>query len=153
MGTGTCRATWPGGPAITTIRSAIRIPVHAVALVGPALNPQAVLHVRPHRLPREQAEVLEDHGDAGRRPEDLAPVQLHRTLRGREEAGDAPQQGRLAAARRADDAHELVLVDGEADVVEDLVAPSRTDTWSRATLDVVAFMSGPSPGPFGNALH
>ena len=34
------------------------------------------------------------------------------------EAGDHPQQGGLAAARRAEEADELALLDGERDVVE-----------------------------------
>ena len=63
------------------------------------------------RLPRQQAEMLEHHGDAvGRAARDR--LALHEQLAAAQigEAGDAAQQRGLAAARRADHAHDLVAL-------------------------------------------
>ena len=81
-------------------------------------------HVAAHRLPRQQAVGLEDHGrgPAGDRgsalDEDGAPVRP-------QEAGDEAQERGLAAARGADQHHRLAAAGGEVDAVEDRPAPER----------------------------
>ena len=62
-----------------------------------------------HRLPRQQAEMLEHHGDAVGRAR-AHPLAVDEQLPVAElgEAGDAAQQRGLAAAGRADHAHDLV---------------------------------------------
>ncbi len=70
--------------------------------------------------PRQEraAVVLEDDRDVGLWAGDAAA--LHPRLAGRsgQEAGHDPEQGRLATPRGTDDADELALGDGEAQVLE-----------------------------------
>jgi hypothetical protein len=71
-----------------------------------------------HRLPRQQAEMLEHHGDARRRSRNL--LAEHRKLAGAyvDEAGDAAQEGGLAAAARADDAQDFLVAHVERELAE-----------------------------------
>src|SRR5205823_3461345 len=60
-------------------------------------------------LPRQQAEMLKHHGNAVRRPAgNWLAMDQERTAAQIGEPRDAAQQRGLAAARRADDAHDLV---------------------------------------------
>ena len=88
--------------------------------LGGASHAQAIGDVLEHRLPREQAEMLEHHGNAGDRFGNpfLADPDLAGIVR--QQAVDAAQQGRLAAAGRADNGHDLARPDLEIDVAEDL---------------------------------
>src|SRR5581483_730999 len=88
---------------------------------------------------REQVEMLEDHPDLGALARHLALVQLVQPVAllsiadqlavDPQPAGvdlleviDAAQEGRLARAGGAEDAHDLTAVDGEVDALEDLEA-------------------------------
>ena len=67
---------------------------------------------------RVEGVVLEDHGHvavAGRQIVDEFAVESDRPRSHVLEAGDHPQHGRLAAARRADEDHELALLDGKVE--------------------------------------
>ena len=84
-------------------------------------QPQAEAHVLAHRHVRVEGVVLKHHGDvAGLRrhvvhhliaDRDLAVVDVL-------EAGDHPEQRRLAAARRADQDQELAVLDVDRDAVD-----------------------------------
>ena len=81
-----------------------------------------------HAHVREEVEALEHDADvlAQRVEVDAAPgdafaVEADLALLDRLERVDAAQQRRLAAARRADEAHDLVLVDAEAHAAQHLV--------------------------------
>src|ERR1700682_4292814 len=63
--------------------------------------------------PRHQGRVLERHADTLDRPRHLGARHPHLSARGGQQAGDELQDGRLAAARGADDGDELALVDAE----------------------------------------
>src|SRR6266849_7486919 len=82
-------------------------------------------HGKPERrvlidgLPRQQPEMLEDHGDAGGRlPGD--PFAEHPQLAGAEidKAGDATQEGRLAAPAWPDNAEDLLTANVERKLAE-----------------------------------
>ena len=99
-------------------RSASR-PRHLLGLAG------AERHVVEHPHVGEQVERLEHDADAaphrvgvGAAAGDLHAVEQDAAAVDRLEQVDAAQQGRLAGAARADEAHDLVLVDGEVDAVE-----------------------------------
>jgi hypothetical protein len=70
-------------------------------------------------LPRQQAEMLEHHRYAVGRPAGDRPA-MHEQLAGAEigQAGDAAQERGLAAARRADHAHDLVAPDRERELMK-----------------------------------
>jgi hypothetical protein len=70
------------------------------------------------REPGEQRVVLEDHAALGAGSVDRSPVDEHRALVGRNQAGDDRHERRLAGARRADDGEELALLDREVDAHE-----------------------------------
>jgi hypothetical protein len=75
-----------------------RTPVHP-------FDPQRVCHIVAHVHVREQRIVLEHHGDvaaAGRHGRNVPLADVHRTAGGGLEAGDRPQQRRLAAAGGAE---------------------------------------------------
>ena len=87
---------------------------------------EAVGDVLRHRHVRPQRVALEDHRHvaplgrhgAGRRGDDLAADADF--ARGRlDETGDQPQRGGLAAARRAQQAHQATVLDGQRYVVDD----------------------------------
>jgi GMP synthase PP-ATPase subunit len=82
----------------------------ALRLVRNVAEPQA--DVLPDRAPGEEAVLLEDH------PQALRPV--HGPGPGLQEARGEVQQGRLAAARRADERHELAEAHLEAKVAQHL---------------------------------
>ncbi len=77
-------------------------------------------HVLADRLPGEEAELLEHHRRLPRRPADHFAVELDRALVGEDEAVEDAQQRGLAAAARAEQAHEFVLMDLKTDVVQHL---------------------------------
>jgi hypothetical protein len=81
---------------------------------------QAVGDVVEHRLPREQAEVLEDHRDAGPRLGHALALERDLAAVGGDEAVDAAQQRGLAAARGTDQGHDLALAHLEIDAAEHL---------------------------------
>jgi hypothetical protein len=92
------------------------------------LDVEPVGDVLAHGLPGEQPEVLEDHRDARRGAGDRLGVQPDLALSRREQPAHGAQQRRLAAAGRADDAHQLVLADLQVDVLgDDLVAERHRD--------------------------
>jgi hypothetical protein len=94
----------------------------AVASLGlgkPALQVEAVRHVLEHRAPGKQAVVLEHHGAVRPRAVHRVAVEEDRTGSHRHEAVDRIEEGRLAAARRPDDGHELALEHRKVDVVQD----------------------------------
>src|SRR5260370_4008794 len=69
-------------------------------------------------LPRQQSEMLEDHGDARRGPDD--PFAEHPQLAGAEidETGDATQESRLTAPARPDNAEDLLTANIKRDLAE-----------------------------------
>ena len=84
-------------------------------------------HVLQHRHVREQVEALEHDADVAPQRVEVDPrpghpvaVQADLAALDRLEPVDAAQQGRLAAARRADQAHHLMLVDVEVEAFEHL---------------------------------
>src|SRR5207247_1523748 len=76
--------------------------------------------VLPHGHPRKEGEVLEHHAAVAARAGDGRVVDAHVAGGGLFETRDDPQQGRLAAAGRADQADELALVDEQVDMVQGL---------------------------------
>src|ERR1700730_1388205 len=68
---------------------------------------EAVEHVRPHGLPREQGKVLEHDAAVGARRDDRIAVDENPPALDRQEAADQIKQGGLAAARRTEQRHEL----------------------------------------------
>ncbi len=80
------------------------------ALVGrhPA-GLQAQLHVLLHSQPRHQRERLEDHRGLPVGPGQAVAAKLHLAFRRGHQAGDAAQQGGLAAAAAAEQSDELAL--------------------------------------------
>src|SRR6185503_3900277 len=85
---------------------------------GSAGELQAVSDVVGHGLPREQAEVLEDHGDAGERLGDALALDGNLARIRGDEAVDAAEERGLAAARGADEGDDLALAHLEIDLVE-----------------------------------
>jgi hypothetical protein len=83
--------------------------VHLLAVDLAPLHGEAVLDVLAHGLPGEQAELLEDHRHLRLGPGDLLAVDGQAAVRDVEQPAEGPQQRGLAAARRPDDADELVL--------------------------------------------
>jgi hypothetical protein len=87
-----------------------------------ASEPQRQGDVLGHAEPGEQVRLLEHHGEVPQRL-GVGPVAVpHRASAGahgaggrRREAGQDPQQGRLAAAGRADHRHDLASPDGQVD--------------------------------------
>ena len=73
-------------------------------------------HVVEHARPRQQRRRLEDDAGLGARLAHRLAVDRDAARGRRDEAGDEPQQRRLAAARRPDEADELVAADRERDV-------------------------------------
>ena len=79
---------------------------------------QADLHVLLHGQPGQQREGLEHHGGFPVGAGQPLAAEQHLAVGRRDQAGDAPQQGRLAAAAAAEQRDELALVDGQRDAVE-----------------------------------
>lgn len=76
---------------------------------------QAVSDVAEHRLPREEAEVLEHHAHALGRLGDRAAGDADRPAARLDQARDAAKQRGLPAAGRPDDRHDLRRPDIEGD--------------------------------------
>ena len=86
-----------------------------------AAHLQAVAEVLAHRHVRIEGVALEHHRDvavARREVGHVPAADRHAARRDLLEPGDHPQQGRLAAAGRADENHELAVGDRQADVVD-----------------------------------
>jgi hypothetical protein len=111
--------------ATTTTRPTGGAQTHAALDLGPgdAPEPQRVGQVPAHAAVRVQSVALEDHGEVA-----LARFLVVDPLTGDLqvaagdvlEAGGHPQQGRLAAARRAHQDEELALFDLEAELLDGL---------------------------------
>ena len=100
--------------SISATRSVASVPAHAVAQ-------QPVGDVLLHAHVREERVGLEHHVGrplVGRDAGHVLPVDLDPARGRRLEAREHPQQRRLAAARAAEQAEELALVDVEADIVD-----------------------------------
>ena len=105
-------------------------------VVGDLGELQRERHVVAHGHVRVERVVLEDHRDVavlGRVLVDDVAADLQLALGDVLEPGDHPQRGRLPAARRPDEDHELAVGDLEVHVLDGLVAvgealgdPSRT---------------------------
>ena len=81
-----------------------------------AAHPQAELDVGRDVEPGHQRMLLEDDAAVGAGTDDRAAVELDRAVGRREEAGNAIEQRRLAAARRADGDDEFAVLDRQVDV-------------------------------------
>jgi hypothetical protein len=97
--------------------------VHAPGdlLLGRLAHLEAEGEVLPHAHVGVERVVLEHHRDvagAGRGVGDVLAADLDHALADLLEAGDHAQQRRLAAARRADEDHELALADLQVDVLD-----------------------------------
>src|SRR5262249_31334015 len=96
---------------------------------------QAIGDIFEDRLPRKQAEMLEDHCHTGDRLRDALIADADFAGIVRQKPVDAAQEGGLATARRADDCNDLALTDVEVDIAKDLeraVALAQTadaDAW------------------------
>ncbi len=77
------------------------------------------LDIVEHGQPGEQREALEHHRDAFGRPVDRPAVERHRALGRPCQAGNEPQQGRLAAAGTSEQRDDLARTQGERDVLQD----------------------------------
>ena len=87
-----------------------------------AAHPQAECDVPEHVAMREEGVILEDEPDAAairRRPGEFDPVQQHTTGIGYLQAGDHPQQRRLARAARPEHGDDLPVGDVQRRTVED----------------------------------
>ena len=73
-----------------------------------------------HPLPGDEAGVLEQHPHRGRQAGEGLAVEQQLAAIGHVEASQQPQEGALAAARAADDRHELAGCDVEVEPVQDL---------------------------------
>ena len=113
-----------GGPPVEQVLEAEQLGDLADAAIDVGTrrlaHPQPVAEVLAHRHVRVERVVLEHHRDvaiARRELGDVAPADQDRPLGDVLEPGDHAHQGRLAAAGRADQHHELPARDLERDVV------------------------------------
>src|SRR6266404_5080029 len=81
---------------------------------------QTEAHVAEHRTPRHEGLVvfLEEQDQSLGRARDLAPIEEDLTRRWPHQPGQALEQRRLAASRRADHGHELTGLDAKAHAAE-----------------------------------
>ena len=111
--------------------------------LGDAGDLEAERHVLGDRPPREQRVALEHDAAIGPRSDDEGAVDPHLAGRRLVEPGDDVEQRRLAAARGAEQAHELAVGDLHR-------APSRAPTSSRPppnvrlTRSTTRLMAGPT---------
>jgi hypothetical protein len=89
-----------------------------VALPVEALHVDGQQHVVEHRAPGKQHRRLEDHADVAAGAVDERAAQPRLAGGGRQDAGEDLEQRGLAAARGADDGHELALGDVERRAVQ-----------------------------------
>ena len=98
------------------------LPHPAIALLlGDARHLQREAHVVGDSHVRVEGVVLEDHRDVavlGWQVGDIAVTDPHRAGVDLFEAGEHSQRGRLAAARGADEDHELAIADLEIELVD-----------------------------------
>jgi hypothetical protein len=97
-------------------------------------HPQAERHVLGHGHLRVKGIVLEDHRDVailGRQVVHHPAADLHRPAGDVLKSGYHPQGGRLPAARRADQDHELAIPDLQAQ------ATHRLDAAGESLVDVI----------------
>ena len=102
-------------------RSAISSTRLRISAFGVRRTLQAVAEVLPDAHVRVERVALEDHGDvavARREVGDVAASDRDLAARHVLETGDRAQEGRLAAAGRADERDELAVRDLQGDVVE-----------------------------------
>ena len=85
----------------------------------PSGRAQHRLDVLLHRHPRVEGEALEDDGDAGVEAVQRLAVVENLAVRRLDQAGEDAQDGRFAAAGRAEQGDDLVGPDGEVDVLQD----------------------------------
>jgi len=94
-------------------------------LLGELAGPQPEGDVVAHVQVREQRVALEDRVDraaVGRQGGDVPPAQQHLAGVGQLQPGDDAQEGRLAAARGAQDGDELAASDCQGDAAQDFRA-------------------------------
>ena len=106
------------------------------------------LHIVEHGQPGEQREALEHHRHALGRPVDRLAVERHRALGRAGEAGDEPQQGRLAAAGAAEQRDDLARAQGQRDVLQD-----RRALLARALGEALAHMGDVEQRRSGHIEH
>ena len=118
------------GPGVVFTLQAHQVQQLGDALVdlrlGHTRHPQGQCHVVPHRLGRQQVEVLEDHADAAAQRHqlglgqgaDIGAVHQHPALGGLLQPVDGAQQAGLARAAAPDDAEDAARRDGQADVLQ-----------------------------------
>ena len=112
---GAGRAAPRGAAAFATSSTRSRLGLRRLPHLEPVAEVLAHGHVRVERV------ALEHHRDvalARRGVGDVAAADRDRARRRLLEPGDQPQQRRLAAAGRADEDHELAVLDVQADVVD-----------------------------------
>ena len=109
-----------GGMAEADVGESVR---HAATplVAGHVLSAQRQLDVVPHRQPRHQraAVVLEHDRELLGRAGHGTPADHDLPAAGREQPGDAAQEGGLARPGRADDRHDLAGADVEVQVLDD----------------------------------
>src|SRR5438034_1244571 len=101
-----------------------------------ALGLEPQLDVLGDREPREERERLKDHRDLRVVRPNRRSLEQHLAGRGRFQADDDPQQGRLSASGRPDDADEVALGQLESDQVEDFELLSVLEVRLRDVLDL-----------------
>ena len=90
----------------------------AVVLAAQPLHVDGEQDVVEHGPPGKQHRRLEDDADVPARAGDGDAAQVDFAARGGKQAGQDLQEGRLPAARGADDGDELAFADGEVDPVQ-----------------------------------
>ena len=114
------------------------ISLHALAdlVLGQLLDLEPVGHVVVHAQVRVQRVVLEDHRDVALLRRDVVDdlvVDHQLALADLVEAGEHAQRGRLAAAGRADEHHELAVADLQVEMVDGADSRCRTPSRHRRT--------------------
>src|SRR5438105_5654635 len=97
---------------------------------GDALRLQPDLHILEHGQPGEKGEALEYHRDLAGRPANPLAIDRDRSGGGRHETGNDAKERGLAASRASEQGDDLVVAQGEVDVLQDQVVvgfPSTID--------------------------
>jgi hypothetical protein len=97
---------------------------HSERLVPPGIGRHAPrletkLDVSKNVEPRQQRKALEDHRHALARPDHRPAAITHLAFRGRDQAGQDPQQRGLTRARLTEKRDDLAFVEDEVDLFED----------------------------------